>query len=47
MKKFALFFFALAMMSSSIVASAQTASPECNKWMDFYQQNYKQKQYDV
>ena len=46
MKKFALFFFALAMMSSSIVASAQTASPECNKWMDFYQQNYKQKQYD-
>lgn len=46
MKKFALFFFALAMMVFSVKVSAQEPSAECLKYMDFYQTNFKQKQYD-
>jgi len=44
MKKLVLFLFALALMVFS--ASAQEPSAECLKYMDFYSQNYKQKQYD-
>jgi len=44
MKKLVLFLFALALMAFS--ASAQEPSAECLKYMDFYSQNYKQKQYD-
>ena len=47
MKKIALFFFALAVMSFGSQAYAQEASPDCLKYLDFYTQNYKQKQYDV
>lgn len=46
MKKIALFFIALAMMSFGSRAYAQQASDECLKYLDFYSQNYKQKQYD-
>jgi len=34
------------MMSFGSQAYAQDASPDCLKYMDFYSQNYKQKQYD-
>ena len=46
MKKFALFFFALAMMMFSSRVSAQEPSAECLKYMDLYSVNFKQKQYD-
>lgn len=45
MKKFTLFFFALAMLFG-VSAFAQEPNDQCKLYLDFYSNNYKNKQYD-
>ena len=45
MKKFTLFFFALAMLFG-VQAYAQEPNDQCKLYLDFYTNNYKNKQYD-